>query len=114
MGRPRIYSVRHNRIAIIMCGVLILATAGQAAAMRPWQEAWGDYDSHSQWHDAGWWLKNRHHWVTVNHPEWTDNYANTYGQIGDSDRRHVWHYGDGSFDRESTIDERLGESPKTT
>jgi hypothetical protein len=26
----------------------------------------------------------------------------------------VWHYGDGSFDRESTIDERLGESPKST
>ena len=46
---------------------------------------------------GGW--QNRHAWVTSHHPEWTDNYAATKGQIGDSDRLHQWHYGDGELDR---------------
>ena len=73
MGRPRIHSIRYHLTAMVVGGALILAMTGQAAAARPWQKAWGDYDNHNQWHDADWWLKNRHHWVTVNHPEWTDN-----------------------------------------
>jgi len=96
-------------------GAISLTMTGQAAAMGPWQKSWGDYDSHNQWHDASWWLQNRHHWVTMYHPEWTEHYAETRGQIGDSDRLHVWHYGDGSFDRNSTgltIDQLTNESPK--
>jgi hypothetical protein len=114
MGRPRFHSIHRSVTAMMAAAALIFAMTGQAAAMRPWQKAWGDYDSHNQWHDAGWWLKHRHHWVTVNHPEWTDSYADTYGQIGDSDRLHAWHYGDGSFDRDSTVDDTPNESPKST
>jgi len=114
MGRPRLYPIRHAMTALGVTGALILALTAPVAAIQPWQQAWGDYDSHNQWHDASWWLKNRHHWVTVNHPEWTDNYADTYGQIGDSDRLHVWHYGDGSFDRNSAVDDLENESPKST
>lgn len=113
MGRPRFHSVRHFVTAMLAAGTLVLAMTTSAAALRPWQNAWGSYDRNNQWHDAGWWLKNRPHWVIVHHPEWMDNYADTYGRIGDSDRLHAWHYGDGSFDRESTIDERPGESPKS-
>jgi hypothetical protein len=113
MGRPRLDRIRHILAAVVAAGALTLAMKSPAAAMAPWQKAWGDYDSHNQWHDANWWLKNRHHWVTVHHPEWTDNYAATYGRIGDSDRLHVWHYGDGSFDRDSTVDEIMKESSKS-
>ena len=101
MGRPRFRPVRNTLAAIVATGAMILMVAAPAAAT-PWQKAWGDYDSHQQWHDANWWLQNRHDWVIVHHPEWTDNYASTRGQIGDSDRLHVWHYGDGGFDRGST------------
>jgi hypothetical protein len=114
MGRPRLRPIQHTVTAIIATGTLIVATAGPAAAMRPWQKSWGDYDSHHQWHDTGWWLKNHHHWVIAHHPEWTDNYSDTFGQIGDSDRFHVWHYGDGSFDRNSTVDELETSTPKST
>ena len=114
MGRPRLHPNSHSVTAIIVAGTLILAMAGPVAAMRSWQTSWGDYDSHNQWHDARWWLKNRHHWVIAHHPEWTDNYADTFGQIGDSDRFHVWHYGDGSFDRNSTVDELETSQPKST
>ena len=113
MGRPRLHPIRHTVTAIIAAGALILALTAPAAAMQPWEKSWGDYDSHNQWHDASWWLKNKHHWVTVHHPEWTENYADTYGQIGDSDRLHVWHYGDGSFDRNSTVDDLTNEFPKS-
>jgi hypothetical protein len=101
MGRPRLYpfSVRKALTMIAVLGGLILTTTATASAMGPWQKSWGDYDAQSQWHDAGWWLQNRHNWVTVNHPEWNENYSETRGQIGDSDRLHVWHYGNGSFDR---------------
>lgn len=114
MGRPRLHPIRHTVTAIAAAGALILALTAPVAAMQPWQKAWGDYDSHNEWHDASWWLKNQHHWVTINHPEWTDNYANTYGQIGDSDRLHVWHYGDGSFDRNSIVDDLANKSPKSS
>ena len=79
---------------------MILTVAAPAAAT-PWQKAWGDYASPQQWHDANWWLQNRHDWVTAHLPEWTENYGRTRGKIGDYDRLHVWHYGDGGFDRRS-------------
>jgi hypothetical protein len=90
-------------------------TIAAPAAATPWQKAWGDYDSHLQWHDAGWWLQNRHAWVTTHHPEWTESYAEFPGQIGDYDRLHVWHYGDGGLDRQSaelTNHELTNESRK--
>ncbi|MGO9453787.1 MAG: hypothetical protein ACLQDV_22450 [Candidatus Binataceae bacterium] len=102
MGRPRLHPRRNTLAAIVTAAAMILTVTGRAAAMGPWQTSWGDYDSHDQWHDASWWLHNRHDWVIVHHPEWTDNYASTRGQIGDSDRFHEWHYGDGGFDRSST------------
>ena len=100
MGRPRFQSIRNTLTAIMVVGVMILTIAAPAAAT-PWQKSWGDYDRYQQWHDANWWLQNRHDWVTSHHPEWTENYAGTRGQIGDSDQFHVWHYGDGGFDRHS-------------
>jgi hypothetical protein len=114
MGRPRLDRIRYVLTAIIAAaGVLTLTMTASAAAMPPWQKAWGDYDNHNQWHDASWWLKNRHHWVTVHHREWTDNYADINGRICDSDRFHAWHYGDGSFDRNSAVDEIANESLKS-
>jgi hypothetical protein len=101
MGRPRFRPIRNTLAAIVVAGSMILTVVTPAAAT-PWQKAWGDYDSHQQWHDANWWLQNRHDWVSVHHPEWTESYARTRGQIGDSDRLHAWHYGDGGFDRRST------------
>jgi len=98
MGRPRFRSIRNTLTAITAAGAMIFTLAAPASAT-PWQKAWGDYGNHQQWHDAGWWLRNRPDWVISHHPEWTDNYAATRGQIGDSDRLHVWHYGDGGFDR---------------
>ncbi len=98
MGRPRFHPLRNILTAIAVAGAMILTIAAPAVAT-PWQKSWGDYDSHNRWHDADWWLQNRHHWVTTHHPEWTENYAETIGQIGDYDRLHVWHYGDGGFDR---------------
>ena len=100
MGRPRFHPIRNTLAAIAVVGAMILTVAAPAAAT-PWQKAWGDYDSHQQWHDANWWMQNQHDWVIVHHPEWTENYAETRGQIGDSDRLHAWHYGDGGFDRRS-------------
>ena len=98
MGRPRFHKIRNGLAAISVAGAMILTVAAPAAAT-PWQKAWGDYDNHQQWHDANWWLQNRHDWVIEHHPEWTENYSGTRGQIGDSDQLHVWHYGDGGFDR---------------
>jgi hypothetical protein len=119
MGRPRLHPILNTLAAIMAAGAIIVTTAvsmaGSAAAMEPWQKSWGDYDRQNQWHDASWWLENRHHWVTVHHPEWTENYADIFGQIGDSDGRHVWHYGDGGFDRHSngsTADELINAPAK--
>ena len=98
MGRPRFRPIRNTLAAIVVAGSMILTVVTPAAAT-PWQKAWGDYDSHQQWHDANWWMQNRHDWVIEHHPEWTENYAGTLGQIGDSDQMHEWHYGDGGFDR---------------
>ena len=98
MGRPRFHPIRNALAAITVAGAMFLTFAAPAAAA-PWQKSWGDYDNQQQWHDASWWLKNRHDWVTLNHPEWTENYAATRGQIGDSDRFHGRHYGDGGSDR---------------
>ncbi|MGA2456239.1 MAG: hypothetical protein ABSF85_01505 [Terriglobales bacterium] len=114
MGRPRFHPIRNTLAAIAVAGAMILTVAAPAAAT-PWQKAWGDYDSHQQWHDASWWLQNRHDWVTSHHPEWTENYAATRGQIGDSDRFHMWHYGDGGADRRSNaaaIDAAKNEARK--
>ena len=74
MGRPRFRPIRNTLAAIVVAGSMIVTIASPAAAA-PWQEAWGDYDSHQQWHNAGWWLQNQHHWVIVHHPEWTESYA---------------------------------------
>ncbi len=98
MGRPRFRSFRNTLAAAAAVGAMIVTLAAPASA-RPWQKAWGDYDNHQQWHDAGWWLQNQHNWVISHHPEWTDNYASTRGEIGDTDSLHVWHYGDGGSDR---------------
>jgi hypothetical protein len=98
MGRPRFHSFRSTFAALTVAGAVCLAASAPAFAA-PWQHAWGDYDSHQQWHDAGWWLKNQHAWVIAHHPEWTEDYAATPGQIGDSDSMHARHYGDGGFDR---------------
>jgi hypothetical protein len=88
-----------NALAAISVAAALTFMLATPVAAAPWQKAWGDYDNAQQWHDAGWWLKNRHEWVTSHHPEWTDNYASTRGQIGDSDRFHGRHYGDGGLDR---------------
>lgn len=98
MGRPRFHLFRKTLAAPTVAGAVCLAASAPAFAT-PWQHAWGDYDSQQQWHDAGWWLQNQHDWVIAHHPEWTENYAATRGQIGDSDSMHVRHYGDGGFDR---------------
>jgi hypothetical protein len=98
MGRPRFHAFRNTLAAITVVGALLLTFAAPAAAT-PWQKSWGDYDNQQQWHDASWWLQNRHDWVVSHHPEWTENYAATRGQIGDCDRFHGRHYGDGGSDR---------------
>lgn len=114
MGRPRFHLIRTTLTAIIVAGAMIPTIAASVSAT-PWQKSWGDYDGHDQWHDASWWLQNRHNWVTVHHPEWTEKYADTFGRIGDYDRRHMWYYGDGGFDRHSTAPiahEPTKESPR--
>ena len=98
MGRPRFHPIRNALAAITVAGAMFLTLAAPAAAT-PWQKSWGDYDNQQQWHDASWWLQNRHDWVVSHHPEWTENYAATRGQIGDCDRFHGRHYGDGGSDR---------------
>ena len=98
MGRPRLHPIRNSLAAVSVAGAILLTFASPSAAT-PWQRAWGDYDKQQQWHDASWWLQNQHEWVIANHPEWTENYAATRGQIGDSDRFHGRHYGDGGTDR---------------
>ena len=98
MGRPRLHPIRTTLAALTVAGAMLLTVVAPAAAA-PWQKAWGDYDTSQQWHSASWWLQNQHEWVIANHPEWTDNYAATRGQIGDSDRFHGRHYGDGGTDR---------------
>jgi hypothetical protein len=96
----------------------MLLTFAAPAAATSWQKSWGDYDNQQQWHDASWWLQNQHKWVISHHPEWTENYAGTRGQIGDSDRFHGRHYGDGGTDRseaaalEAAKNERLKASIK--
>lgn len=98
MGRPRFRPVRNILAAIAVTGAMSFIAAAPAAATS-WQKAWGDYDNAQQWHDASWWLQNQHEWVVSHHPEWTESYARTVGQIGDSDRFHGRHYGDGGTDR---------------
>jgi hypothetical protein len=98
MGRPRLHRIRNSLAAITVAGTMFFALAAPAAAT-PWQQAWGDYDKQQQWHDASWWLHHEHGWVLSHHPEWTETYAATRGQIGDSDRFHGRHYGDGGTDR---------------
>ena len=100
MGRPRFHPVGKTLAAIAVLGAMIMTVAAPAAAT-PWQKTRGDYDSDQQWHDANWWMQNQHDWVIVLPPEWTEDYAETPGQIGDSGRLHAWHYGDGGFDRRS-------------
>jgi hypothetical protein len=100
MGRPRFHPVGNTLAAIAVLGAMIMTVAAPAAAT-PRQKAWGDYDSDQQWHDANRSMQSQHYWVIVHHPEWTEDYAETPGQIGDSGRLHAWHYGDGGFDRHS-------------
>jgi hypothetical protein len=117
MGRPRFRPIRNTLGAIAVAGAMFFTFAAPAAAA-PWQKAWGDYDQQQQWHNAGWWLQHQHDWVISHHPEWTENYAGTRGQIGDSDRFHGRHYGDGGTDRseaaalEAAKNERLKASLK--
>ena len=98
MGRPRFHPMSNALAALTVAAAMTLSFAAPVAAA-PWQKAWGDYDNAQQWHDAGWWLQNQHEWVISHHPEWTENYAATRGQIGDSDSMHARHYGDGGLDR---------------
>jgi hypothetical protein len=98
MGRPRCYPIRNTLAALSVAGAMLLTFAAPCGAT-PWQKSWGDYDNQQQWHDAGWWLQNRHDWVASHHPEWTESYAAIRGEIGDSDRFHGRHYGDGGSDR---------------
>jgi hypothetical protein len=98
MGRPRFHPIRNSLAALTVAGAMVLTFAAPCAATS-WQKSWGDYDQQQQWHDANWWLQNQHEWVISHHPEWTENYAATRGQIGDSDRFHGRHYGDGESDR---------------
>ena len=118
MGRPRLHPIRTILAALTVAGAMLFTVVAPAAAA-PWQKAWGDYDTNQQWHNASWWLQNQHRWVIANHPEWTDNYAATRGQIGDSDRFHGRHYGDGGTDRseaaavQAAKNERLKASIKT-
>jgi hypothetical protein len=98
MGRPRFHPIRNSLAALAVAGAMLFTLASPAAAA-PWQKSWGDYDRQQQWHDASWWLQHKHSWVISHHPEWTENYAATRGQIGDSDRFHGRHYGDGGADR---------------
>src|ERR1700722_20580193 len=118
MGRPRYHPIRNALAAISVAGAMFLTFAAPAAAT-PWQKSWGDYDNQQQWHDASWGLKNRHDWVISHHPEWNENYAATRGQIGDSERFHGRHYGDGGTDRsvaaalEAAKNERLKVSTRT-
>jgi len=98
MGQPRFRPIQNTLAAITVAGAMLLTFAAPAGATS-WQKSWGDYDNQQQWHDASWWLQNQHDWVTSHHPEWTENYAKTRGQIGDSDRFHGRHYGDGGSDR---------------
>ena len=118
MGRPRLHPIRTTLAALTVAGAMLLTVVAPAAAA-PWQKAWGDYDTNQQWHNASWWLQNQHRWVIANHPEWTDNYAATRGQIGDSDRFHGRHYGDSGTDRseaaavQAAKNERLKASIKT-
>ena len=118
MGRPRLHPIRTTLAVLTVAGAMLLTVVAPAAAA-PWQKAWGDYDTNQQWHNASWWLQNQHEWVIANHPEWTDNYAGTPGQIGDSDRFHGRHYGDGGTDRsvaaalEAAKNERLKASTRT-
>ena len=107
MGRPRFHSFRNTFAALTVAGAVAWHGRIGSRVAAPWQHAWGDYDSHQQWHDAGWWLQNQHGWVVSHHPEWTENYAATRGRIGDSDSMHVRHYGDGGFDRMSKRREHL-------
>lgn len=116
MGRPRFHPIRNTLTALSLAGAMLLIVAAPASAIS-WQKSWGDYDNQQQWHGASWWLQNQHKWVIAHHPEWTENYAGTRGQIGDSDRFHGRHYGDGETDRsEATAlqaNERLKASTKT-
>jgi hypothetical protein len=98
MGRPRFHLFKNSAAAIAVAGAMLLTFAAPCAAS-PWQKSWGDYDKQQKWHDASWWLQHQHGWVISHHPEWTENYASTRGQIGDSDRFHGRHYGDGGTDR---------------
>jgi hypothetical protein len=100
--RPRLHWLRNALGAVLFVGATILTMTGQAAATGPWQKSWGDYVCQDRWHDASWWLQYRHAWVAAHHPEWTESYAQTFGQIDDYDRLHRWHYGDGGFDRNPT------------
>lgn len=115
MAEPRFHPAQITLIAIVATGAFILAMTGDVAAMRPpFQKSCGDYDSHHQSHCAGWWSQNRQQVVTVYHREWTEVHAQPGGQMGDSERLHAWHYGDGSFDRNSsgpTTDELTNKAP---
>ena len=111
MGRPRFHPIRNTLAALTVAGSMLLTFAAPAAAT-PWQKSWGDYDNQQQWHDASWWLQNRHDWVTSHHPEWTENYARTRGQIGDSDRFHGRHYGDGGSDRVNAVAQQATKDEK--
>jgi hypothetical protein len=99
MARARLHSIRNTLTAIVASAAIVLTMAVPAGATEPWQKSWGDYDSSDQWHNASWWLQNQHDWVAIHHPEWTESYAGIFGRIGDYDRLHVCHFGDGALDR---------------
>src|SRR5271156_953280 len=105
MGRPRFHSFRNTFAALTVAGAVCLAASAPAFAT-PWQHAWGDYDSHQQWHDAGWWLQNQHDLLISHQREGTETCAATRGQIGYADSRHAPHCGDGGFDRPVKANEK--------
>jgi len=100
MGLPRFQSIQSILTAIAIVGAMSLTIVSPAAGT-PWQKSRANYDSSRQWHDAGWWLQNRHDWGTLHHPKRTENYAGKFGRVGDSHLFPVWPmwpYGDGGFD----------------
>jgi hypothetical protein len=115
MGRPLSHPIRSTVATIVAAGAMLLTVAAPAAATGPWQKSWCDYDFHDARHDQSWSQQDRDERVAVRHSECTQNEVETFGSVSKYERLNAWHYGDGSFDRDSTgptTIELTNESPK--